>query len=471
MIELNQISLIAVAGNKQGETITALYKCMRECKFATVKLITNIDIKLPDIEVINVGGLDSWEKYNYFIVKELTNYFDTDMCLIVQYDSWILNGDCWNNEFLNYDLVSAKWLDIGKPYNVGNGGFSLRSKRLQDILSQDKFITTTCPEDVAISKVYGQYLIDHYGIKFASEDVADKFSFELNEPTHPTFGFHNFHWRAFTEHVVIKRDGACGDLIMAIPLMDYYHKKGYQVVLDTKREYMDLFQWHQYWIKHISQMNANIKPIKSIDLNQAYEVKPKQSVLESYYEMAGIEDGKLINSKLNFPLTNDKKLFKKYILIHNDETNMSHRNCHGVNWSFVVDYYVRLGYLVFQIGRNIKEEVAPYLNTEATATLLYALKGADCVIAIDSGVAQMSVALGTPTVIFFGSVDSKLRYHNFENIEVIHSPCVKKEDDFCYHSELASQIGVTCKYDKKLPPCTNYDMYQVMKATNKLLNK
>ncbi len=47
---------------------------MAKVEFAACKLITNVDLKISDIECINVGGLKSWADYNRFIVKEIYQY-------------------------------------------------------------------------------------------------------------------------------------------------------------------------------------------------------------------------------------------------------------------------------------------------------------------------------------------------------------------------------------------------------------
>ena len=42
----------------------------------------------------------------------------------------MLDGAAWRPEFLDYDYIGAVWPHVLDKYNVGNGGFSLRSKAL-----------------------------------------------------------------------------------------------------------------------------------------------------------------------------------------------------------------------------------------------------------------------------------------------------------------------------------------------------
>ena len=252
--------------------------------------------------------------------------------------------------------------------------------------------------------------------------------------------------------------------------MGYYHNKGYRVVLDTLPQFMELFANHYYPVIHVSQMNPKIKPKRVINFDLAYEITPKKLALKSYIDVTG-EDIPLRNSRLKNRVGTDSKFFDRYILIHVDETGMPYRNAHGINWAFVVQYFQRLNFSVYQIGKRMKDSVAPYFNTVNIETLMFMVGEADAVIGIDSGVTQISVALGTPTAIFFGSVNPAYRYANFDRIQVIHTPCITEEDEWCYHSQNGNTTGVKCKYNEHTPPCSRYTEFQVIDAVNKLLNK
>ena len=466
--ELPEVTLIAICGSKHGETIAAIHKTLQQISPAKTLMLTNIDVEVEGVEVINVGGLESWDAYNKFCVFKLGEFFNTSHCLLIQWDGYVLDGNLWSDEFLEYDYIGAKWLDIGKPYNVGNGGFSIRSKDLQSILASDENIITYCPEDTSIAKVYGQYLMDKYEIKFAPEHIADKFSFELNQPLDHTFGFHGFHWQRYKKTIVIKRDGALGDVIMCEPVLHYFNEQGYQVVIDTQEQFEKVFFQHYFQVWSKRYVNPKLK-CRVVDLNMAYEVKPEQSVLQSYYEFAGIKDVPLRNSILSLSAGNNQKLFNKYALIHIDKTDMEHRNSFGVNWSAVVNYLEERDYKVFQIGRRLAgKEIAPHLNTMNLEFMMFVVKGADLVIGLDSGVAQVAVGLGVPAVIMFGSVNPSLRYSNFDKISVVQSECLSIENKHCYHKQI-STVGAECVYDKDMPPCTQYSATQVINAIKPLL--
>lgn len=466
--QLKDTTVAIIDCAEQGRAIAAIHKTRQQIKVDKILFFTDVHISIPGVEVVVIPKIATKNDYSYFMVKKLAAYIETKYVLVIQHDGYPIRGEAWQDEFYNFDYIGARWAFPETERCVGNGGFSFRSKKLLDALANDEFINCTEQEDDTICRLYGEYLEKKHDIKFALPQVADKFSFELNEPCNYTFGFHGYFHEPFKDHVVISRKAAMGDLILVEPLMSYYHNKGYQVVLDTLPEFMGVFYNHPYKIKHISQMNPKIKPIKVINLDMSYEVKPKQRVLETYYEFAGITDGEIRNSRLNVYQNENQKLFQKYILIHNDETNLPHRNSYGVDWEFVVNYLSRLGYLVFQVGKRTTQHIAPHFNAETKEMLLYIIKGADLVIGLDSGICQIAVALGVPVVVMAGSVDMTLRYVNFEKIQVVQGSCVKDEDKHCYHSQ-SGTTGVKCKYDEDKPPCAVHSQWNLINAVNKLI--
>lgn len=170
--------------------------CQKDFEFGAVKLLSSI--RDDDARVVLIEPIDSIEKYSHFFIKKLDEFVTTDFVLIIQYDGFILNPKAWTDTFLDYDYIGAPWW-YEDENNVGNGGFSLRSKKLLKLLACDEYISEYHPEDHVIARVYGNYLRSQ-GIIFAPEDTARTFSIEgcLKEPvpvkygsiwTHE-FGFH-----------------------------------------------------------------------------------------------------------------------------------------------------------------------------------------------------------------------------------------------------------------------------------------
>ena len=164
--------------------IAALRRSMAQCAFERVMFFTNQPFALPGVEVVVIPDIASIADYSRFMVKALGDYLESDFALIVQYDGYILNGRCWSADFQECDYIGAPW----SGGRVGNGGFSLRSRLLQAL--RDSRIVDLVPEDVAICETYRGLLEADYGLRFASAQVAARFSFETLPPPAPTFGFH-----------------------------------------------------------------------------------------------------------------------------------------------------------------------------------------------------------------------------------------------------------------------------------------
>ena len=141
--------------------------------------------------------------YSFWILKNLKDYIDTQYCLIQQWDSAVIDVSKWDNRFLEYDYIGAPW-EMDGDYRVGNGGFSLRSKKtleesakIAQLLPQGKFILGN--EDYFIC-VTGRKYLESKGIKFAPIELARQFSVErpisgaphdYNDlSTYQSFGFH-----------------------------------------------------------------------------------------------------------------------------------------------------------------------------------------------------------------------------------------------------------------------------------------
>lgn len=126
--------------------------------------------------------------YSHLAVKGLNEHINTDFVMLFQNDGFIDNVDKWTDRFLDYDYIGAPWW-YKDHNNVGNGGFSVRSRKLLEVLAVDPHIKKVVPEDHHICRTYGDYLREHHGIEFAPEELALQFSVE-HGTYRDQFGFH-----------------------------------------------------------------------------------------------------------------------------------------------------------------------------------------------------------------------------------------------------------------------------------------
>lgn len=464
-IYLPQVTMIAITDRDYGNTIDAIIKSQKLIKPARTILFADVYFENPLFECIVIDPLRSARKYNEFVVWQLGKYpIDTSHILLIQYDGYVLDASAWDDEYLNYDYIGAPWC-YTDGRNVGNGGFSMRSKRLQDVLATDPKIELGSPEDEIICRYYRNYLETTHGIKYAPEALAHKFSYEMHPPRQRTFGFHNSLHPKYREPIIIKRNHAMGDIIMAEPVMEYFYNKGYRVILDTLPHFYNLFSRHFYPIEHTQFLREDLSGARIINLDMAYEVNPKQLALKSYFQAAGVTDYVLRNPRLAFTPSKETKLFDKYAVIHINRTDMPHRNISMVtsyDWTAIKNFLQNRGYLVLQIGGD---DVATKINTPNENMLAYIIAGADLFIGSDSGCAHIAVACGVKSAIFFGSVKPEYRYPDMSNIVAIQQPCQLAG---CYH-EVVGTRGQDCQINVDLPPCTKHSAREVIEKLNQLI--
>lgn len=202
-LELPSVTLVAVACTKVNDTIHALRESMKGIKFADAILITHEKLSLEDlgIKVIHIEKLN-YKEYNNFVAYELRNYIQTEYALLVQNDGYVLRPHKWDPAFLDYDYIGAPWppnihfTNDGTNVRVGNGGFSLRSKKLLNVLHDLSLPFTDngtgfFHEDGIIC-VYYRKQLEQAGIKFAPVEIASRFSHETDcaDSAWKPFGFH-----------------------------------------------------------------------------------------------------------------------------------------------------------------------------------------------------------------------------------------------------------------------------------------
>ena len=185
---LKNISLVCIETRFVELALFAIKKSTQNLAFDEIILFSDKKFDVPD-EVTNIiiPPINSTQEYSEFIVKKLPDYITTDFILIIQWDGFVINHNLWNDDFLKYDYIGAPWGD--RPVKVGNGGFSLRSKKI--LLAAQTIVSDNYhPEDRVICETYQKYLEESFGVVFAPEDLALVFSFEDVYVDHETFGFH-----------------------------------------------------------------------------------------------------------------------------------------------------------------------------------------------------------------------------------------------------------------------------------------
>jgi hypothetical protein len=139
--------------------------------------------ELPQAYMYECGEIKDANDYNRILtsVKFWKQFEYYDKVLIFQHDSMILRNNI--SDFLEYDYVGAPWRfqDIG-----GNGGLSLRSPKIMDVISNCFLYNTSLGnEDLYFCNFMHKYNIG----KLAVKEVCSEFSMETIY-REGTFGIH-----------------------------------------------------------------------------------------------------------------------------------------------------------------------------------------------------------------------------------------------------------------------------------------
>jgi tetratricopeptide (TPR) repeat protein len=192
MLELPDLTLCCIDTRNHALALRALVKSRESIRFARSLFLTDA---LPPgaapagIDVVPIPAIDSHDAYSEFVLKSLLPHVTTAHVLLVQWDGYVVNPAAWDPAFLGCDYIGAKWFWYDDAMRVGNGGFSLRSRRLLEAL-QDPRIARVDAEDTTIGRTFRPLLESEHGIRFADEALADRFSFEAAYPIGRPFGFH-----------------------------------------------------------------------------------------------------------------------------------------------------------------------------------------------------------------------------------------------------------------------------------------
>ncbi len=154
----------------------------------------------------------------------LYSFIETDYCLVVQDDGWVLDGGNWREEYYEYDYIGApshcgtvddqlalhfSWVGKANHRCVQNGGFSLRSRRFCEAPNRHGLAHRHSNdihgwnEDAQLS-MWLRPAFEEWGYRYASDELARDFAIEYVGP-----GFHD----GFDFGRLVGHHGQCRRLI------------------------------------------------------------------------------------------------------------------------------------------------------------------------------------------------------------------------------------------------------------------
>lgn len=197
VLDLPDVTLCCVDTRSVPQALYALRQCMAQARFGRVLFLgpkpDASQGQPPDgVDWITIPTLTGIQDYNRIMLCELAAHIRTSHVLIVQWDGFVTHPELWRQDFLSVDYIGPPWYHGGHPGLVGNGGFSLRSKRLLDTVASLEDLDTVEPEDRVICVQRRDELEREHGIRFAPLEMAQDFGCEYGA-YRPSFGFHGMH--------------------------------------------------------------------------------------------------------------------------------------------------------------------------------------------------------------------------------------------------------------------------------------
>lgn len=182
MIDLSNVTAILIDGRsfspEMKEQLSRVVHFLQvHFKFASIKLGIRDKGDAPvGTEVFEVPAMVI-DDYSRFCIESLTDHIQTEFCMIFQLDGFPLNPHLWSPDFLKYDYIGAPWRaqESYPGRQVGNGGISIRSKKLLDLCREKGYKSGN--EDGVIC-VWDRDWFESRGVKYAPVDVARRFAVE-----------------------------------------------------------------------------------------------------------------------------------------------------------------------------------------------------------------------------------------------------------------------------------------------------
>lgn len=191
---MKNLTIVAVDTSYKALTAKAIDQTLAVTKAEKVLVLSDTDF-YPGSDWVEIEPINQRE-YSRIVFKELTPFIETDHFMVIQYDGMPIDETYWDEDYLKFDYIGAPWPWGPIDRRNGNGGFSLRHRKIAELCADPKlewdpegYGDNNYMEDIHICNMYRDYLISQ-GVVFAPYQLAKKFSAEIPGGKYPTYGFH-----------------------------------------------------------------------------------------------------------------------------------------------------------------------------------------------------------------------------------------------------------------------------------------
>jgi hypothetical protein len=191
-------SVVIIDTESYDLALVALHNTLQRMAADDVVIFSDDPSRWGAYSVAPISKITSMADYNRIVIERLPEALKTDFALLIQFDGFAIDASSFSEAFYDVDYIGAPWpaaLFPERGRTVGNGGFSLRSKRLiESVARQASGLDFSVAEDITICVNLRDRLESDYGIEFASVELANAFSTEWAIPDGvKPFGFHGLH--------------------------------------------------------------------------------------------------------------------------------------------------------------------------------------------------------------------------------------------------------------------------------------
>ena len=196
MSTINDVTLVTIETYHHDVAARALTECTNRLPFKNIVTFSDKPL-LKGAKHVPVTPIVGMRDYCDIMLKSMWPFIETEFVIFAQWDAMVFDQTKWTDDFLNYDYIGAIWPWEPPGQNVGCGGFSLRSMKLLQALRYPVIQMTEGSrfglkhEDAYIGVVHRQLLEQKFGIRFAPQETAAQFSYELG-PYTDSMSFHGF---------------------------------------------------------------------------------------------------------------------------------------------------------------------------------------------------------------------------------------------------------------------------------------
>lgn len=196
MLDLSPITLLFVETRAHEITRRVIEDCLTKVVFGDIVVFTDKPEVFAGLPVRLLPCIDfpNKKEAGRFYYSEAMAAVTTDFALMLEWDAGIYDETKWKAEFFDYDYIGAPWVvRHGETHDVGNGGFTLISRKLGHALC-DHRRDIPVYTDMDVCR-FARTKLEPLGFKWPQADLASRFAWELGPRNPEHFGYHGaFNW-------------------------------------------------------------------------------------------------------------------------------------------------------------------------------------------------------------------------------------------------------------------------------------